>query len=422
MHPAYLPAIFLREWTGIRQSGGMLCALVLACPIVAVQRSTPAVPVDVFAMTKSGVQIEVSEPPKRGQLDIQTPYGVYRTPTDPVEIVLERARDRSWQALLRTTPEASLVPLIETMAANGQITALLELAPSVLARGHEDEVRLTLHKLEEWGARVDPVPSALDRDERLTWLLAERERSKGPARLLWNARYLVELPTPTTVEKQRVQNDRGSLAERFGKKDVLEVRFELQLAAHYLEDDPRVGVYARQLSLYGNPAVIDVAGATTALLWQGMAREFWVAALLREQEPVRIVAAQQLMRHLPEYAPKAFAFLLAAEAYVAPRRFEFADQGVQLVSTRESPSVHGGWFQDCLSRWNAQYSSSRSFPSVSYPDRNEYLEMVSTVKLIKMSSELRSAVLHSLGLLANDDVPRTIEEWLNWYLAQQQSP
>jgi hypothetical protein len=372
-------------------------------------------------MTKSGVQIEVSELPIRGQLDITTPYGIYRTPTDPVEIVLERARNRTWQALIRTTPDASLVPIIEAMAANGQVTALLELAPAVLARGHEDETRLTLHKLEEWGARVDPVPSDLDRDERLEWLLAKRKQTKGPARLLWNARYLAELPTPTTVEKQRIPRERGSWSERFQKKDVLEVRFELQLAAHYLEDDPRAGVYARQLSLYGDPVLLDVAGATTVALWPGMAREYWVAALLREEEPVRIIAAQQLMRHLPEYAPKPFAFLLAADEHTAPRRFEFAEQGVQLVSKRESPSVHGGWFQSYLSRWNKRYSSSRSFPTVSYPDRNEYLEMVSTVKLIKMSDELRTTVLKSLGLLADDDVPRTIQEWLSWYAAQRQS-
>lgn len=400
----------------------MLCALVLAWPLAAQQPAVTATPVDVFAMTKSGVQIEVSEPPKRGQLDIKTPYGIYRTPTDPVEIVLERARDRGWQALIRTTPDASLVPIIESMSANGQVTALLELAPLVLARGHEDETRLTLSKLEEWGARVDPVPPDLDRDERLEWLLEKRKQTSGPAQLLWNARYLAELPTPTTVEKQRVSNERGSWSERFQNKDVLEARFELQLAAHYLEDDPRAGVYARQLSLYGDPALMDVAGATTVRLWPGMAREYWVAALLREEDPVRIIAAQQLMRHLPEYAPKPFAYLLAAEAYMAPRRFEFAEQGVQLISKRESPSVHGGWFQDCLSRWNAQYSNGRSFPTVSYPDRNEYLEMVSTVKLIKMSDELRTTVLKSLGLLANDDVPRTIQEWLDWYLAQRKSP
>jgi hypothetical protein len=291
-----------------------------------------------------------------------------------------------------------------------------------LARGHEEEIRLTLNRLEEWGAKVDPVPSQLDRDERVEWLLERRKESKGPARLLWNARYLKELPLPTTVEKQRITRERGSWEERFQQKDVLEIRFELQLAAHYMEDDPRVGVYARSFSLYGDPALRDVAGATTVTLWPGMAREFWVAALLREEEPVRIVAAQQLMRHLPKYAPKAFAFLLAADAYTAPRRFEFGEQGVQLVSDHEAPGVHGGWFQTCLSRWNAQYSTGRSFPTVSYPDRNEYLEMVSTVKLIKMSEELRKTVLELLGLLAEDDVPRTIEEWLSWYAAQSQAP
>jgi hypothetical protein len=422
MPPAYLPGFFLRGLIRIRQSGGMLCALVLAWPLAAQQPATPATPVDAFAMTKSGVQIEVSELPVRGQLDIKTPYGIFRTPTDPVEIVFERARDRTWQALIRTTPDASLVSIIEALAANGQISALLELAPAVLARGHEDETRITLNKLEEWGARVDPVPSDLDREDRLEWLAAQRKQTKGPAQLLWNARYLAELPTPSTVDKQRIARERGGWSERFEQKEVLEARLELQIAAHYLEDDPRAGLYARQLSLYGAPALLDVAGATTVTLWPGMAREFWVAALLREQEPVRIIAAKQLMRHLPEYAPKPFAYLLAAEEHTAPRRFEFLEQSVQLVSKQEPPSVHGGWFQDCLDRWNTQYSSNRSFPTVSYPDRNEYLEMVSTVKLIKMSDALRTTVLESLGLLANDDVPRSIQEWLTWYAAQQQSP
>lgn len=400
----------------------MLEALVLACPLLLQQAAPNSPPVDVFAMTKSGVQIEVSELPKRGALDLVTPFGVYRTPTDPVEIVIDRARERSWKSLVRTTPDASLIPAIEAMSANGQVSALLEMAPIVMARGHEDEVRIVLTQLEEWGARFDPVPRGLSREERVEWLAEQRMEKSGPERLLLNARYLQELPTPTTVEKQRVLRERGSWSERFHQRDVLEVRFELQLAAHSMEDDPRVGVYARDFSLYGGPALRDIAGATVAELWPGMAREFWVAALLRESERTRVVAAQQLMRHLPRYAPKAFSFLLAAEEHEPPRRFKFAERRVQLTTKRERPTVHGGWFRDCEARWNEQYRSGSLSFSSSFPNRNEYLGMVSTVKLIKMSPELRQEVLRLLDLLADDDVPRTIQEWLDWYLLHNSKP
>ncbi len=94
----------------------MVCLLVLTCATAWQQPAAAPPPPDLFAMTRSGVQVEVSERPMRGALDLVTPFGIYHTPTDPVAVVLERKRDRAWMATLRAAPDASLVPAIETFA------------------------------------------------------------------------------------------------------------------------------------------------------------------------------------------------------------------------------------------------------------------------------------------------------------------
>ncbi len=402
----------------------MLCVLVLTWPLAAQQPAATATPVDVFAMTKSGVQIEVSERPKRGQLDIKTPFGMYHTPLDPVQILVSRVRDRSWRTLLDRTPDASLVPTIEAMSANGQISALLEIVPDVLARNREIEIWLTLGKLEEFGASVDPVPKHLNRGKRLEWLLANRRQARGPSRLLWNARYLKELPRLASYWERLEIRKEFMWSRGLKKEDVLERRFEIQLAAHFLESDPSFGARARELSLYGEPALRDVAAASILALWPEAAREYWVSGLLRGQDSVRTIAAQHLARHLPEYAPKPFAYLLAAEGYPFSQSFEFVGKDVRVVNEREAPGRYPAWFNDLVLQQREFRNLAEPWRLVPLkrPGSYEYLELESTVQLIRMSDELRDTVFDSLASLTDDIVPRSSHAWLGWYAAQVSVP
>ena len=170
-----------------------------------------APPVDLFAMTRSGVQVEVSERPVRGALDLKTPFGMYHTPTDPVEVVLERKRDRAWVATLRATPDASLVPAIETFAENGQVSALLEIAQTAIQRGRSDEIRAALTALEVWGARFDPVAAGMDGSERIEWLWERVQSVEGLSKLLMGARLAAEVrrPSPGTSAPARPRTGRS---------------------------------------------------------------------------------------------------------------------------------------------------------------------------------------------------------------------
>ena len=383
----------------------MAPTLVLACLALA-QQPAAAPPTDVFAMTRSGVQVEVSERPARGALDLVTPFGVYHTPTDPVETVLERVRDRKWRGQLRTTPAASLVPIIETYADNGQISALLELTEAVLQRGRSHELRAALTALEAWGARFDPVELGLSPDERVEGLWEEVQKTEGLRRLLLGARLAAEVAPGRNGEGDR-QLTLTTLSRAFEDSDPLMQRVVLLVTRRQLMDEPYFGARVQHASLYASAAVRDLAGATAVRLRPTAAREYWVKALLRAEDALRLHAAEQLAQHLPDYAPKPFVLLIAIEDRRAPSKFSFLDHAVQVVVDRDEP----------LALRQLQFAFSRGGN-----ERNEYLENASTIKAVRLEDELQSLLKHLLQGLAGDDVERTPAQWMEWYEKRQVKP
>lgn len=384
----------------------MVCTLVLACAAALQQPAAAAPPTDLFAMTRSGVQVEVSERPIRGALDLQTPFGIYHTPTDPVEVVLERKRDRAWVSALRGAPDASLVPAIETFAENGQVSALLEIAATAVQRGRSDEVRAALTALEVWGARFDPVEEGVDSGERVDWLWERVQSEQGLRRLLIGARLAAEV-TPGQNGVGDRQLTLTTLSRALESSDPIVQRVTLLVARRQLMDEPFFGARIQHLSLFGNRMVIDLAGATAVRLRPTAAREYWVKAVLRAEDATRVMAATQLAQHLPDYAPKPFVLLLAIGNRKAPSKFQFLDHAVQVVVDRDDPLP--------LRQLQFAFSNGGS-------ERNEYLENASTIKAVRIDETLRQLLPRLLSGIAADDVDRSPEQWLEWYKKRQVKP
>ena len=384
----------------------MVCTLVLACVAAWQQPAASAPPVDLFAMTRSGVQVEVAERPVRGALDLQTPFGVYHTPTDPVEVVLERKRDRAWVATLRATPDASLVPAIETFAENGQVSALLEVAQTAIQRGRSDEIRASLTALEVWGARFDPVAAGMDGAERVEWLWERVQSVEGLSKLLMGARLAAEV-TPGQNGVGDRQLTLTTLSRALEDGDPFMRRVTLLVARAQLMDEPYFGARIQEMSLFGSRITFDLAGATAVQLRPTAAREYWVKALLRAEDGMRVNAAIQLAHHLPEYAPKPFVLLLAIGDRKAPKKFTFMDLAVQVVVDRSDP----------IPLRQLQFAFSRGGS-----ERNEHLENASTIKVVRLDEALRQLLPRLLSGIAGDDVDRSPEQWMAWYEERQVNP
>lgn len=383
-----------------------MCTLVLACAAVLQQPAAPTPPADLFAMTRSGVQVEVSERPARGALELQTPFGVYYTPTDPVAVVLERKRDRAWLATLRATPEASLVPAIETFAENGQISALLEIAQAAVQRSRSDEVRSALTALEAWGARFDPVEDGVSGAERIAWLWKRVQSTEGLSKLLIGARLASEVSPGQNGVGDR-QLTLTTLSRALGAGDPLLQRVTLLVSRAQLMDEPYFGARVQEMSLFGSRITFDLAGATAVRLRPTAAREYWVKALLRAKDTTRVNAAIQLANHLPEYAPKPFVMLLAIGDRKAPTKFRFLDYAIQVFVDRSDPMP--------LRQLQFAFSNGGS-------ERNEHLENASTIRAARLDDALRQLLSRLLTGIAGDDVDRTPEQWTEWYEKRQVKP
>jgi len=362
---------------------------------------------DVFAMTQSGVQVEVSVRPAKGALELTTPFGTYFTATDPVAVVVERRRDRSWAASLSALPDSSLMSTIKQFHDNGQVSAQLELARVVVQRGRAEEVRAVLRSFEEWGARFDPVPSDLKRQERVEWLWEQVQEVEGMTKLLFAGRLAEEVQHGANGvgERQFTLVTLRRAVER--EDDPLVRRAAILVSEAQLMDDSLFGALIQHRSLYGHPLVRDRAARTAVVLRPAAAREYWVRALFRAEDSLRGLAATHLADELPNYAPKPFAILLATVGKRAPARFKFSDFSVQVVTDRKDP----------LSLRQLELA----FRSGAGGD-DEMIENSSVVKVVRLPDDLRLRLLRKLNVIADDDRERTVEEWIEWYEKRKVGP
>jgi hypothetical protein len=369
----------------------------------ATAKAQQSAPKDWIAMTESGLQIEVAAQVSKGDLTVETPYGLFRTATDPIRLCFERNRDQTWKTTTRTQSSASLLEAIQMCKANGQISGLIEMADAAIRRNRPAEIRAALRGLEEWGANLDPVPKGMTQDERVQWLWQQVQEMDGPAKLLLSGRLAAEvmpagngvgLRQLRQVELQRVLRGSQPLMQRVAVNIC-----EVQAMA-----DPYVGAQILTLSLYGSTVCRDLAARAAPKLRPMSTREYWVRALLRSEDSMRLAAAQNLVWEMPEYAAKPFAILLAATGKLAPSRFKFATHSIQVVVDRRKP-------HNLLQLEVAMQTSGGEIDG-------EYLEDSSVIKVCKVPAELQQQLQRFLAELANDEQERSLEQWLLWYKEQ----
>lgn len=364
-----------------------------------------AAPEDLIAITRDGVQIEVLSEPAKGALEVQTPFGLYRTAADPIKMAFSRKRDRSWVERMRRDSSFSLVPIAKDLRDNGQISALLELADAAWRRGRLSEIRASFRGLEDWGSRLDPVPPELSGNERIDWLWTAVQEEKSVRSLLYAGRLISEI-TPGRYGVGDRQLSFTEVRRGLRHDNNLARRAAAWVAQVELLDDVYLSSDLMYLSLFGPPTLRGRAADSAAYIHPEGSREYWVRALLRAEDLTRLRAAQAFVHAMPRYAPKAIGHVLSAVGKRAPQRYRYAGHDMQVVVDRREP-------------YPAVRLQSALFEN---EFRNgEHLENASTVRVVKLSAELQQALIALLSALANDHQERSLAQWLEWAAAQPAS-
>jgi len=356
-----------------------------------------------IAVTRSGVQVEAARRPEAGALEIETPFGLFRTPTDPVAVVMSLAGAPAG-------PGQPARVAARTLAEEGRLTELGRLAETARQGGDSGLMLAAVEALEAWGARLDPVPARVPRKARLEWLWREIGRADPPRAAALTGRFVKELPAA----------GRGSDNRDFSLTDLrrgLEsprpwVRRAAALAiGRKMPADLSLAPRLLALSLHDpDPRVRDGAARGAAGAWSDLADNYWYQAVTRAPEAERIAAAYHLAHFGGPRAADYLAFSLSVFDKKLGRRFSLDGKEVQVVDrTREPvlPLLGGRAGGDC----------GQVHPIAITPDPDAF-EHRSRIAITKASPAVTEALARALTELTGETRPRTPEEWIAWYRAR----
>lgn len=265
-----------------------------------------------IAMTRDGVRLEVEVEPAIGARDVLTAFGTYRSPLDPVAVVMEFPRGTKWRHELSANPSQSLLPRITLLDTDGRIAELIELIPilesrllkdqvSALAQARTAELLAATDAISRWGSRLDPLPSRLARDKRIKELWKRTRAADGGLTLLLGSRLRVEVePAGNGIGDQQL--GLSDIQAGMRSRDPYLRYVAMQISAKQLMFDS--SHYAKLLlASVEDKHILARAGAANGSFetWPRESTNFWRHVLgSRGNGPERIRAAQHLARHLKE--------------------------------------------------------------------------------------------------------------------------
>ncbi|HEX9794283.1 MAG TPA: hypothetical protein VGC54_09905, partial [Planctomycetota bacterium] len=294
-----------------------------------------------IAMTHSGRQVEVQTEPAAGALSVETPFGTFHTPTDPIEVILTRPAERPWEdAQFSFAGRPADWPAAE-YADKGRLSDLVAFTEWASERsgdrGIAERLVAAVHHLEDWGRKLDPLPPQLHLDERapLAWKLYRKDPSPRAALLL--GRLLEEIPAGTNPYDARgpsLPEIRATLVAR----DPWLRRAAALVAARQGHADLSLAALLLQATIRdADPVARDGAALAASILWLDYTDNFWYETLMRAEEVERVAAASNLARYGGRRAVDYLVYGLSAWQQRTGKRFEFAGRDVQVVDRTREP-------------------------------------------------------------------------------------
>ncbi len=315
--------------------------------LAAAPQEAAAVPPVRLAMTRSGVMVEAALPPAAGALEIQTAFGVFRTPLDPVEVVLERPAE-TWPDPGEVAGQArasagarELHMAVRRLEEEGRLRELATLTEALAAHpgpGTEDALVQAAEALVRWGARLDPAPPELELDRRVDWLWEELRRRGGARALLLTGRLQEEVDTGLEYHPRQVPL--ADLRRALRSRDPWLRAAAARLAGWQRFTDEGLLRLLFAESLRAEHLLVRAgAAAGLAASWLDYALPWWFDAACQSLPEERRTAVAWLARFGGTDGLEALFVLLSAWDKHPPHRWTFLDVAFQSVRGVREPSV-----------------------------------------------------------------------------------
>jgi len=376
----------------------LLLLLPLSAPLPLFQAQPAENPVQV-AILASGVRVECLPGASPGDLSLATPFGRLETPTDPVAEITDAAGEARLLRAMRAADPAAWVARAARRGLLGELVAEAD-SPQPLLAG---DARETLFKtLEEFGARLDPVPARVPWEDRTGWLWKRIAGAAPGEGALLTGRLLSEIPASEVPSDRRL--GLADLRRGLRSRNPALRRASAAAALRQKERDLRLPLL--KTSLEDPEAPVRLAGARAlAGIDSREALGRWTLALWRDRrESPRLRAADYLGRFGTEKTVDALMLPLAASVQAAssngrsPGAFLFAGRQVSIVRDVDVEVAQAAVIAD---------------PVV------DVLSEGGVLQVRVLSVGITRTILQSLERLTGAHPGPRASDWVHWYEARR---
>ncbi|MHC4380626.1 MAG: hypothetical protein ACYSU1_06010 [Planctomycetota bacterium] len=342
-----------------------------------------------IAVLESGTRIETIGSVKVGQRHLETPFGRFDASLDPVASMSDSGEDLR---LLAPLKELDYGAWLQSISDRGMLTLLLQ--------QEVDEGFQVRHQqlIEDWGSRLDTLPSRLARDERVEELWKRLLKAGDEEQLLLTGALMREISEASQAVKRRV--GLSSLGKALKSKDAETRRAAARVAQRQVETGLSHKLMKLSLEEPQESARRAISDAAYAIDPQHSLGRWTVALWRSGPEQERIHAAGYLGDYGADEAGvvKALIIALGAESSaMAPRSYVFFGRQIAAVTDFDVEVANSAFIAD---------------PVVTTLTEGVALEV--RVVSVHLGRAIRNSLTRLTG--ANPGPKRT--DWANWFEQQ----
>lgn len=356
-----------------------------------------------IAVTQGGVQIQCIEA-EVGDRQIQTPYGLLRTPLDPVVSIREGENQVLELRKLHQTGVLDDASWLRDLSRAGQLEELARASLEVLAL--EPQSILPYQLLEDWGRRLDPVPAKVWVENRVAWLWREANRKDFTAAVFAGAKLTQEVNADSKEDHDR-KVSLSDLRKSLRSSSALRRRVAAHVAGRQGEFSLRETLLKASLD-DSTEASRDAAAHGAHTLHAYSARLFWTRNLMQGKEDLRMASAYNLGNYAGADGLHSLITALSAWEYRLGQTYDFAGRNLRVVSTvdRNALDIPG-------------YSPDQEDVNIEYLSPNQaLLDFRDTHQVKRYGEDQMDILLEALDLWAGETTLRTRSEWIQFYLEE----
>ncbi len=333
----------------------LLCAATASAPL-ALPRALPLAPPpsvqqvpsdaerSLLAMTKDGFRLQVTAAPAVRATRVETDFGSYFTPLDPVAVVLKLPKRDLWRHELAADPTISLLPVIGAANGDGRIADLVELASTLeILWDQASDWKLKLQRRKEmvaasdalwkWGQRLDPVSGKLDRDERVEFLWKRMLKADGPSAILSGGRLIEEVAQAQGGIGHR-QVRMVDLSRALSHKNPYVAHSAARISGYQHVMDLQHGSNILYASInHAHPVARDGFARAITKLYPDHAR-IYSDYLFGGKDDERITAAWHLVDHMPKQADGPMVAALSSTLTTTSRKITVGGLSIRVEDRR----------------------------------------------------------------------------------------